>query len=106
MAVNVYLTIYHRFDVERLVKLEIMYLFLCYGVPLAHALCYLIPRNNAGQRVYGGVGLWCWVTPSWDTLRIVSYAIVWYVLVSPASSFLTYLEVYVLHADLSVLGVG
>lgn len=79
MAVNVYLTFYFRFDAPRLRKMEVPYLILCYGVPFMPAFIYLFIKNAAGERVYGSAGIWCWIAPQWDTLRIATfYGPVWY----------------------------
>ena len=79
MAVNVYLTFYFRFDAHGLRRIEIPYLLLCYGIPLTPAFIYLFIKNSAGQRVYGAAGMWCWISPQWDILRITTfYGPVWY----------------------------
>jgi len=78
MAINVYLTFYHKFDAQRLRKMELPYLLLCYGIPFVPAFVLIFIRNDAGQRVYGNARLWCWVTPEWDVMRIAGfYGPVW-----------------------------
>lgn len=78
MAVNIYLTFYHRFDAERLKKMEIPYLICCFGVPFVPALTFIFLRDGNGQRVYGDARLWCWVSREWHILRIAAfYAPVW-----------------------------
>ncbi|KAI6778154.1 Cyclic AMP receptor-like protein A-like protein [Emericellopsis cladophorae] len=78
MAINVYLTFYYRFDAQRLRRMEIPYMIVCYGVPLIPALVYIFLKDHAGNRVYGDATLWCWVTTEWNILRIVTfYAPVW-----------------------------
>jgi hypothetical protein len=81
MAVNIYLTFYHRFDAARLTKMEIPYLICCFGVPFVPALVFVFLKDGAGQRVYGDARLWCWISREWHILRIAAfYAPVWYVL--------------------------
>jgi hypothetical protein len=78
MAINVYLTFYHKFDAERLRRMEITYLLCCYGIPFIPAFTYIFISNRSGQRVYGNATLWCWVTPEWDIWRIATfYGPVW-----------------------------
>ncbi|OAQ71806.1 G-protein coupled receptor [Purpureocillium lilacinum] len=78
MAINVYLTFYFRFDARRLRKMEIPYLVVCYGLPFIPAFSYLFIRDKSGIRVYGSAGMWCWIVPRWDYLRIATfYGPVW-----------------------------
>lgn len=78
MAINVYLTFYHRFDAQRLRRMEVPYLLCCYGIPFVPALVYLFVRDSHGHRVYGNAVLWCWVTPEWNLWRILTfYGPVW-----------------------------
>ncbi|PFH56877.1 hypothetical protein XA68_15827 [Ophiocordyceps unilateralis] len=78
MAINVYLTFYHKFDAERLRKMEFIYLLGCYGVPLVPAFAYIFARNSRGERIYGNATLWCWISSEYDILRIATfYGPVW-----------------------------
>lgn len=78
MAINVYLTFYHKFDAQRLRKMELWYLIGCYGVPFVPAFAYIFARNKLGQRIYGNATLWCWVSTDYDALRVATlYAPVW-----------------------------
>lgn len=78
MAVNIYLTFYHRFDAGRLAKMEMPYLVCCFGVPFVPALVFVFIKDNAGQRVYGDARLWCWVSREWHILRLAAfYGPVW-----------------------------
>lgn len=80
MAINIYLTFYHRFDARRLSKMEVPYLICCFGVPFIPALIFVFLKNSAGERVYGDARLWCWVSPEWHIFRIATfYGPVWYV---------------------------
>lgn len=77
MAVNVYLTVYQKFDIKRLHKMELIYLPTCYGIPFIPAFTYLFVRRN-GQRIYGDAVLWCWVASHVEGLRIATvYGPVW-----------------------------
>jgi hypothetical protein len=73
MAINVYLAFYHRFDAQRLRKMEIPYLISCYGIPFLPAFVFLFVKNSEGVRIYGSAVQWCWITPEWDSLRIATF---------------------------------
>lgn len=73
MAINVYLAFYYRFDAQRLRKMELPYLLLCYGIPFLPAFIFIFVKNGDGVRVYGSAVQWCWITSSWDTLRIATF---------------------------------
>ncbi|TWU70440.1 hypothetical protein ED733_000256 [Metarhizium rileyi] len=77
MAINVYLTVYHNFNIKRLHRMELVYLPACYGLPFVPAFTYLFVRRN-GQRIYGDAILWCWIGDDFEALRIATfYAPVW-----------------------------
>lgn len=77
MAVNVYLTFYHKFDAEGLRKMEVPYLLICYGIPFVPAFTYLWVRSDM-PIIYGDATLWCWISDSWEVLRIATfYGPVW-----------------------------
>lgn len=81
MAVNVYLTFYYKYDAQRLRRMEIPYLLLCYGIPFTVAIVYVFVSSPAKGRFYGNATLWCWVSPSWDIFRIATfYGPVWIVI--------------------------
>lgn len=73
MAVNVYLTFYYKFDAIALRRMEILYIILCYGVPMMPALVFIFLKDSSGTRVYGNAVLWCWISLDWDALRIASF---------------------------------
>ncbi|KAH9909858.1 hypothetical protein F4778DRAFT_775770 [Xylariomycetidae sp. FL2044] len=78
MAFNVYLTFYQSFDAEKLRKMEIYYIVLCYGVPFIPAITFIFVTKPAAGRMYGDATLWCWISSKWDVFRIaVFYAPVW-----------------------------
>ncbi|KAJ9420071.1 G-protein coupled receptor 1 [Fusarium oxysporum] len=81
MAINVYLAFYYRFDAQRLRKMELPYLLLCYGIPFLPAFIFIFVKNGDGVRVYGSAVQWCWITSSWDTLRIATfYGPIWVII--------------------------
>lgn len=78
MAMNVYLTFYHKFDAERLRQMEKWYLLICYGVPFPPSLIYIFISTKSRGRIYGDAYLWCWVRSEWKYLRIITfYGPVW-----------------------------
>lgn len=78
MAFNVYLTFYRKYDADMLKRMEMLYLFICYGVPFIVALTYVFIYNPIQGRMYGNALLWCWVSSEWDIWRIATfYAPVW-----------------------------
>ncbi|KAJ4113899.1 hypothetical protein NW768_011429 [Fusarium equiseti] len=81
MAVNVYLAFYHRFDAQRLRRMELPYLIFCYGIPFLPAFIFIFIKNGDGVRVYGSAVQWCWITPEYDILRIATfYGPIWVVI--------------------------
>ncbi|KFA64710.1 hypothetical protein S40285_05264 [Stachybotrys chlorohalonatus IBT 40285] len=90
MAVNVWLTFYHKYDAARLRRMEPLYLMCCYGIPFIPAFVYVFIRNSAGNRVYGDANLWCWISREWDIWRIITfYAPVWAIILT---TFFIYLR--------------
>ncbi|KYK57644.1 G-protein coupled receptor [Drechmeria coniospora] len=88
MAVNVYLTFYHKFDAERLRKMEKWYLLCCYGIPFVPAFTYIFYRNAQGERIYGNATLWCWIANQFDVLRIATfYAPIWIIMLVTMSIY-------------------
>ncbi|PLB33397.1 putative cAMP receptor-like protein [Aspergillus candidus] len=80
MACNVYLTFFHKYNSERLRQLEWKYLLFCYGLPFIPAFTYLFVVSESRGAIYGSATLWCWVSDSWDFLRIATfYGPVWFV---------------------------
>jgi hypothetical protein len=79
MAINVYLTFYHKYDARMLRKMEIAYLLCCYGIPFIPGLTFLFVSNQHAGRPYGDAILWCWLKNEWEVYRIATfYAPVWY----------------------------
>ncbi|KAM7214917.1 hypothetical protein V8F06_009669 [Rhypophila decipiens] len=80
MALNVYLTFYHKFDAQRLRKMDTAYLITCYGIPFIIAFTYIFISTPKQGRFYGNAVLWCWVSQNWDIMRIATfYGPVWIV---------------------------
>ncbi|EEU33689.1 uncharacterized protein NECHADRAFT_4204, partial [Fusarium vanettenii 77-13-4] len=72
MALNVYLTIYHKYDAQRLQRVEVIYLFCCYGLPFIPALTFIFINDPARGMFYGPARLWCWVTPKWVVVAMAT----------------------------------
>ncbi|KAK3305904.1 uncharacterized protein B0T15DRAFT_494036 [Chaetomium strumarium] len=82
MAINVYLTFYHKYDARMLRKMEIAYLLCCYGIPFIPGLTFLFVSNQQAGRPYGDAVLWCWLKSEWEVYRIATfYAPVWVAIV-------------------------
>ncbi|KAK3386128.1 hypothetical protein B0H63DRAFT_192370 [Podospora didyma] len=81
MAINVYLTFYHKYDARSLRKMEIPYFLCCYGIPFIPGFTFLFISNENG-RPYGDAVLWCWLKPKWEIYRIATfYGPVWVAIV-------------------------
>ncbi|KAI1853549.1 hypothetical protein JX266_001533 [Neoarthrinium moseri] len=90
MAVNVYLTFYHKYDSERLRKMEVWYFLLCYGIPFIPALTFIFVSAPGRGRMYADAALWCWIAGKWDVFRIATfYGPVWLVILA---TFFIYLR--------------
>ncbi|KAK4131267.1 hypothetical protein BT67DRAFT_388597 [Trichocladium antarcticum] len=77
MAINVYLTFYHKFDARMLRRMELLYFVCCYGIPFVPGFVFLFVTNDHG-RPYGNAVLWCWLTTKWEIYRIMLfYGPVW-----------------------------
>ncbi|CAG1967279.1 unnamed protein product [Fusarium graminearum] len=82
MSVNVYLAFYHRFDAQRLRRMELPYLLACYGVPFLPAFVFIFIKDENGFGVYGNAVQWCWIAPKWGNLRIATfYGPIWFVII-------------------------
>ncbi|KAK3312851.1 hypothetical protein B0H66DRAFT_381383 [Apodospora peruviana] len=78
MAVNVYLTFYHKYDARALRKMELFYILCCYGIPFIPGFVFLFVNTESKGRPYGNAVLWCWLRPEWDIYRIaLFYGPVW-----------------------------
>jgi hypothetical protein len=73
MAINVYLTFYHKYDARMLRKMEIPYLICCYGVPFVPGFTFLFVSNQDDGRPYGNAVLWCWLKADWEIYRIATF---------------------------------
>ena len=97
MAINVYLTIFKKYNTDDLKSLEWIYLLgrdtrgpftvtpayywlANYGGPFIPAFIYCFISNSENGRIYANATLWCWVSPQWDYLRVATlYGPAWYV---------------------------
>ncbi|KAL2177795.1 uncharacterized protein P884DRAFT_223556 [Thermothelomyces heterothallicus CBS 202.75] len=73
MAVNVYLIVYHSYDIESLRRLEWKYVAGITTVTFIPAFVMLFIRTPDKGPMYGGVTLWCAIAPKWILFRIVIY---------------------------------
>ncbi|KAI6708087.1 hypothetical protein PZA11_002174 [Diplocarpon coronariae] len=89
MALNVYLTFYHRFDARQLRKLEKYYLLVCYGVPLIPGITLVLVSLPGRGRPYANAILWCWLSSAYDQWRVYFlYAPVWSVSLATVAIYL------------------
>ncbi|KAL8930462.1 MAG: hypothetical protein Q9208_000646 [Pyrenodesmia sp. 3 TL-2023] len=78
MAINVYMTLFRKYNAQQLKTLEWRYQIMCYGLPFVVALVYLFIDTPARGKVYGDASLWCWISIKWVFLRIaLVYAPAW-----------------------------
>ncbi|KAG8527548.1 uncharacterized protein KY384_007700 [Bacidia gigantensis] len=83
MALNVYLALFCAWTAQRLRAQEWKYFLGCYGAAFVPSLIYIFVETEGRGKIYGPATLWCWITPEWDFLRVLTlYAIVWIALVS------------------------
>lgn len=73
MAINVYLTFYHKYNAVDLRKKEALYLICCYGIPFVPAITYVFVKDGNGHKAYGNASLWCWVSKQWGIWRILTF---------------------------------
>ncbi|KAL8942872.1 MAG: hypothetical protein Q9216_001415 [Gyalolechia sp. 2 TL-2023] len=72
MAINVYLTLFKKYNAQQLKALEWRYLLLCYGAPFIVALAYCFVETKGRGKIYGPAQLWCWISgPDWAFLRLL-----------------------------------
>ncbi|KFY26461.1 hypothetical protein V493_04076 [Pseudogymnoascus sp. VKM F-4281 (FW-2241)] len=89
MALNVYLTFFHRFSGPELVALEKYYLVINYGLPFIPAMVFLQIGNDERGPMFGDATLWCWITVKWNTFRIATfYGPVWVVLLTTMTIYI------------------
>lgn len=100
MAINVYLTLFKKYNASQLKALEWKYHLMCYGCPFLVAFIYIFIDTESRGKIYGsavvwlisalqkdtknamltGYKMWCWVSGEWDFLRIATcYSPAWYV---------------------------
>lgn len=98
MAINVYLTLFKKYNAQQLKALEWKYHLMAYGAPFAIAFIFIFVETKERGKIYGPAvvrgpvpgkarlqadsdyQLWCWLAHDWDFLRIaVCYGPAWYV---------------------------
>lgn len=98
MAINVYLTLFKKYNAQQLKALEWKYHLMAYGAPFLIAFAFLFVETKERGKIYGPAvvrepaqgsdfveadskrQLWCWIAHKWDFLRIaVCYGPAWYV---------------------------
>ena len=97
MAINVYLTLFKKYNAQQLKALEWKYHLMAYGAPFVIAFIFIFVETKERGKIYGpavvrekpkvrhdckltvNVKLWCWLAHDWDFLRIaVCYGPAWY----------------------------
>ncbi|KAL8733672.1 MAG: hypothetical protein Q9181_003488 [Wetmoreana brouardii] len=73
MAVNVYLTVFKKYNAKQLKALEWRYHLLCYGTPFIIAFVYCFVDTPDRGKIYGPAQLWCWIAGDWAFLRIALF---------------------------------
>ncbi|KAL8934820.1 MAG: hypothetical protein Q9211_005033, partial [Gyalolechia sp. 1 TL-2023] len=73
MAINVYLTLFKKYNAQQLKAIEWRYLLLCYGAPFIVALVYCFVDPPGRGKIYGQAQLWCWISGDWAFLRLVTF---------------------------------
>lgn len=53
MAINVYLTLFKKYNAQQLKSLEWRYHFMAYGLPFIVALVYLFIDSDSRGKIYG-----------------------------------------------------
>ncbi|KAH8700760.1 hypothetical protein BGW36DRAFT_292700 [Talaromyces proteolyticus] len=81
MACNVYLTFFRKYDASTLRNLEWKYVLMCYGLPFIPSFVYFFINSDSKGPIYGSAVIWCWVSTSWDILRIAAfYGPAWFII--------------------------
>ncbi|KAL8933109.1 MAG: hypothetical protein Q9211_005959 [Gyalolechia sp. 1 TL-2023] len=70
MAINVYMTLFKKYNAQRLKALEWKYHIICYALPFIVAVVYLFIDISPRGKIYGPASLWCWIAIEWVALRI------------------------------------
>ncbi|KAJ6103900.1 hypothetical protein N7486_004122 [Penicillium sp. IBT 16267x] len=82
IACNVYLIVFCRYNAKQLRRLEWKYALLCYFLPFIPAFILLFIQTPDRGRVYGSATFECWISPSWNPLRIaVLFGPVWLIII-------------------------
>ncbi|KAK0509878.1 hypothetical protein JMJ35_007272 [Cladonia borealis] len=70
MAINVYLTLFKKYNAHALKAQEWKYFLLCYGCTFLIAFALIFVDNPSRGKAYGSAVLWCWISDDWDFLRL------------------------------------
>lgn len=70
MAINVYMTLFKKYNARQLKALEWRYHILCYALPFIVAIVCLFIDISPRGKIYGPASLWCWISIEWVALRI------------------------------------
>ncbi|KAI4167556.1 MAG: hypothetical protein LQ343_007127, partial [Gyalolechia ehrenbergii] len=70
MAINVYLTLFKKYNAQQLKALEWKYHVMCYALPFIVATVYLFIDISPRGKIYGPASLWCWISIEWVAMRI------------------------------------
>ncbi|GIK05462.1 hypothetical protein Aspvir_009573 [Aspergillus viridinutans] len=83
MACDVFLVVYYQFNVQALRKLEIWYIAIITSIVSIPAIIFLFIHSPDKGPMYGGVTLWCSISPNWVVFRIVFYyGPIWFLILS------------------------
>ncbi|KAL2043165.1 hypothetical protein N7G274_004225 [Stereocaulon virgatum] len=89
MAMNVYLTLFKKYNAQQLKAQEWKYFLMCYGATFVIAFVLIFVDTPGRGRVYGSAVLWCWISGHWDFLRVVvCYGPAWVCIVVSLSIYL------------------
>ena len=71
MAVNVYLTFFHRYSASQLRSLEWKYLLACYCIPFVPALVFIFIKTEERGHIFGSAVV---STPALKVVPLNSYS--------------------------------
>lgn len=81
MAINVYLTVFRKYNAAELRALEWRYLVACYGFPFIWSLILVFIKTESRGRIFGPATIWCWISIEWNFMRFVcTYGPAWCVI--------------------------
>ena len=78
MAINVYLTVFRKYNAADLRALEWRYLVACYVLPFVWSFILLFIKTESRGRMFGPATIWCWISIEWNFMRFVcTYGPAW-----------------------------